>query len=106
MFGFAPFVRAYCIRPVRHCLNRICKHRCNIARSAHFRAYAIRPYGGYSILERVLSCHPVVELFHCLGNWLAGGCEIPRHRHEAEHETLGGIVEYVVDAVPTVVYLV
>ena len=43
---FAPFVGAYCIRPVCHRMKCIGKHRRNFAKSTQFRAYAIRPYSG------------------------------------------------------------
>ena len=44
--GFAPFAGAYCIRPKHHRINANANHHNNITKSAQFRAYAIRPYGG------------------------------------------------------------
>ena len=48
VFEFCAFVGAYCIRPVRHRMNRIANLHPNIAKSAQFRAYATRPYSGAS----------------------------------------------------------
>ena len=53
-----------------------------------------------------LFCHPVVKFFHCFGNGFAGCRKVPRQRHIAEHKTLGGIGENVVNAVPTVINVI
>ena len=92
------FVEAYGILPVYHRVKRITNRCGNIAKRCNSGRMPYTPTAAefcdiciYSLLARLLFCHPVVKFFHCFGNGLAGGCEIPRQWHEAEHETLGGI---------------
>ncbi len=73
------YVGAYCIRPVCHRINRIANHRHDIAKSAQFRAYAIRPYKrcNFLISYRLYVCntyrlHPVCHRMNRIAN----------HRHD------------------------
>ncbi len=59
-YGFAPFVGAYCIRPVRHRVKRACKPPPRHCKSAQFRAYAKCPCGG-----AITFCLDVSCLFGC-----------------------------------------